>query len=291
MGIRTTVATAFSIAGAAALAVGMYGMEATGGSCTIDGNCPVPPSVMIPCFVGGMITVIVATVAGAGAVGFGLAFLAPGVGSIAAIATGYGTAVGYIFGVVFTLVGGGALVLGSLAGRGRKAAEELRATGHPGTATVLSVRDTGVSVNDNPRVRLRLQVHPADGSGDFEAELAVLVSRVSIPRAGDRYQVVYDPADRERLVLGDVQAGGGSFAAQPTMPAFPPPPAYPQPAEASGRPAPAWGTPDAAGQTPADRPLPVETVVDQLTKLDALRRSGALTEEEFQQQKARLLAQ
>lgn len=41
----------------------------------------------------------------------------------------------------------------------RKRMEELIATGKQGTAIVLKLSDTGVSVNDNPRVKLQLEIH------------------------------------------------------------------------------------------------------------------------------------
>jgi hypothetical protein len=50
-------------------------------------------------------------------------------------------------------------------------------------AVVLSVADTGMTINDNPRVKLTLQVQP-EGQAPFQAEKKVTVSRVSIPSPG-----------------------------------------------------------------------------------------------------------
>ncbi len=55
-----------------------------------------------------------------------------------------------------------------------------------------------MTINDNPRVKLTLQVQP-EGEVPFQAEKKITVSRVSIPRAGDEYVVRYDPADPSKV--------------------------------------------------------------------------------------------
>jgi len=75
----------------------------------------------------------------------------------------------------------------------RKKAEELFATGAKGAGTVVQVQDTGMTVNDNPRIKMIFRVEPLDGSPAFDAEKTTMVSRVQIPRQGDRYPVWYDP--------------------------------------------------------------------------------------------------
>jgi hypothetical protein len=54
--------------------------------------------------------------------------------------------------------------------------------GQDATATTVAVGDTGVTINNNPQVRLRLTVQPADGSPAYQAELRITVSRLAIPR-------------------------------------------------------------------------------------------------------------
>src|SRR3954454_17686706 len=78
----------------------------------------------------------------------------------------------------------------------KKKAEELFATGSKGVGTVIQVQDTGMTVNDNPRVKMIFRVEPTDGSPAFGAGKKSTVSRVQIPRQGDRYPVWYDPADQ-----------------------------------------------------------------------------------------------
>jgi hypothetical protein len=61
---------------------------------------------------------------------------------------------------------------------------------------VLAVDDTGVTINNNPRVRLRFRIEPVDGVlPPYEATKTATVSRIEIPRVGDRFPVWIDPAD------------------------------------------------------------------------------------------------
>jgi hypothetical protein len=77
----------------------------------------------------------------------------------------------------------------------RKKAEGLFQTGAKGAGTVIQVQDTGATINDNPRVKMVFRVEPLDGGPAFDAEKTSTVSRVEIPRQGDRYPVWYDPED------------------------------------------------------------------------------------------------
>jgi hypothetical protein len=72
--------------------------------------------------------------------------------------------------------------------------KKLLAEGIQARAVVINVQDTGMTINDNPRVKLTLQVQP-EGEIPFEVTKKQTVSRVSIPRIGDEYIVRYDPAD------------------------------------------------------------------------------------------------
>jgi hypothetical protein len=89
---------------------------------------------------------------------------------------------------------------------GKKRKKRLEEAGVNGMAEVVSVRDTGMTVNDNPRVALTLRVNPADGSAPFELSKKQTVSRVAIPRAGDSFGVRYDPDDHENFEIGSSEA-------------------------------------------------------------------------------------
>ena len=53
---------------------------------------------------------------------------------------------------------------------GRKRKQRLQEAGVEETGQVVSVKDTGMTINDNPRVVLTLQVTPADGSPASELD-------------------------------------------------------------------------------------------------------------------------
>ncbi len=76
--------------------------------------------------------------------------------------------------------------------------KKLLTEGVQAQAVVLNVQDTGMTINDNPRVKLTLQVQP-EGQVPFEVEKKVTVSRVSIPSIGDQYVVRYDPSDTSKV--------------------------------------------------------------------------------------------
>jgi len=77
----------------------------------------------------------------------------------------------------------------------KEKAADLMASGSKGVGTVVSVRDTGMTVNDNPRVEMVFRVEPLDGSATMDLTKKTTVSRVEIPRQGERYPVWYDSAD------------------------------------------------------------------------------------------------
>ncbi len=82
---------------------------------------------------------------------------------------------------------------------GGKRKRRLEEAGVQAPAQVLSVQDTGVTVNNNPRVKLTLSVTPQDGSAAFQVSTKQTVSRVAIPRAGDGFMIKYDPDDHENF--------------------------------------------------------------------------------------------
>ncbi|MFI5121815.1 MAG: SHOCT domain-containing protein [Vicinamibacteria bacterium] len=155
----------------------------------------------------------------------------------------------------------------------KKQAAELFESGAKGAGTVVSVQDTGMTVNDNPRVKMVFRVEPLDGSPPFDAQKTTTVSRVEIPRQGDRYPVWYDPAEPAgtwayatiaddngrttmRQLFGDVAETFVGMNA----------PAAPAPAAAGG-----------------------QDTIEQIKQLADLHSQGILSDEEFAAQKAKLL--
>lgn len=82
------------------------------------------------------------------------------------------------------------------------------AAGEPAKAVVLGLADTGTTINQNPVVRFRLEVHPEEGDA-FEADVERLVPRLQIPllQPGVIVRVKYDPATRAVALLQDATYG------------------------------------------------------------------------------------
>src|SRR3954465_1282178 len=151
----------------------------------------------------------------------------------------------------------------------RKKAEELFETGSKGVGTVLQVQDTGTTINDNPRVKMVFRVEPLDGGAAFDAQKTSTVSPVEIPRQGDRYPIWYDPSDAANTWAYATVADDNGRATMRQL---------------FGE---AANTFVGMGAPPA--PAAQADPVEQLEKLAALHAQGALTDEEFAAQKAKLL--
>ena len=76
------------------------------------------------------------------------------------------------------------------------------ATGEAAQAVIVSVVDTGVTVNDCPQARLTLEVRPATRP-PFVAETTMLVGRfqTGMVMPGASVQVRFDPADPSRVAV------------------------------------------------------------------------------------------
>lgn len=78
----------------------------------------------------------------------------------------------------------------------------LQKTGLPGKARIVEVRDTGVTINNNPQVKLVLEVKNSMGQR-YQAQCKVLVSRIN-PNAympGMEVPVKIDPKNEQNVVL------------------------------------------------------------------------------------------
>jgi hypothetical protein len=140
---------------------------------------------------------------------------------------------------------------------------------------VVSVQDTGITINDNPHIKMTVRAEPP-GEAPFTIEKRATVSRVSIPRAGDRCVVFYDPVDPQGK-------NGITFDPVPGMPI-------------DGREAPAPASmpssgPDYTlayarpGEGDDDDPL------EKIERLGELRDKGLISQAEFDDQKRRLLGE
>ena len=238
---------------------GLYHTMRIGTCGGIYAPCPSYGWIYIVAVPAGMIVSMISIFAG-GLVIFATTF---GTVGVASILVGINGGVGAEGDTTFPLVFGAIFLVPALlplffipsARRQKKQGAQLRARGKKAVATVMAVEDTGGTVNENPHVRLKLSIVPNGAGGAFEGETAMVVSRVDVPRPGDRYPVWYDPQDTTKFEIGNkIQA------AEPA--AVPEPQAPERPTE--------W--------------------VSELGKLNDLRLSGALTDEEFNRAKDRLLA-
>jgi hypothetical protein len=98
------------------------------------------------------------------------------------------------FVAIIFLAGFYPLIKGAL-GKSKKK-KVLKERGQKATAKVMTVRDTGITINNNPHIKITVEVRPG-----VTAELSHTVSRVSIPRPGDQIEIVYDPSNPENVLL------------------------------------------------------------------------------------------
>ncbi len=87
---------------------------------------------------------------------------------------------------------------------GYSEAKDLQRSGVAAQAKILSVDETGMSINDDPVIRINVEVQPADGAPPFPATIKrLLVSRLEIPQyqPGIVIAVRYDPKDTSRVSI------------------------------------------------------------------------------------------
>jgi citrate lyase gamma subunit len=94
-------------------------------------------------------------------------------------------------------------------------ANRLQKTGLPGKAKILEVKDTGITINNNPQVKLLLEVKNNFGQR-YTTQCKVLVSRINpgAYHAGMEVPVKIDPKNEQNVVI-DFTAGQSSV-----IPAF-----------------------------------------------------------------------
>jgi hypothetical protein len=84
-------------------------------------------------------------------------------------------------------------------------ARRLQESGLPATAKILDLWDTGITVNDDPVIGLRVEVSRQDGSTYTVSIPKSLVSRLDIPRfqPGSIVAVRIDPRDSMLVALDE----------------------------------------------------------------------------------------
>jgi hypothetical protein len=228
----------------------------------------------------------------------GIAFVIVGIVTFAMGGLG-GTIAGGTFvmiGVIWVLV---ALGVGGWYGSVAKkqaAEQQLFQTGERATAVIEGVEATNMMINNQPQVYLTLRVQPRNGE-EFIHQRRLVLAFGSVVQPGHLIDVAYDPANPENVAL-DVDP---RYAATPPAVYLRtrPPGQGSTPAAAPGlsggfAPAGSGGFAPAASvaysptapSAPDDDP---PTLIEQLERLAKLRDSGALSPEEFEAQKRKLL--
>ena len=93
-------------------------------------------------------------------------------------------------------------MLGDMQAEGQKA-QHLMIDGRVGSATITAVRDTDITINENPTVELDLSV-VLDGAAPYAVTHRQTISRIAIPsfQPGATVPVRVDPADHSSLIIG-----------------------------------------------------------------------------------------
>ena len=83
---------------------------------------------------------------------------------------------------------------------GLKQQQWLAQNGLDANAEVVMVTDTGATVNMNPVVVIQMKVSPAAGAS-FDLTTQTMVSRIAVPRAGDKIKIKYNPANPQQVAV------------------------------------------------------------------------------------------
>lgn len=148
-------------------------------------------------------------------------------------------------------------------------AGELMQSGVKGIGTIVGVDDTGTTINENPRIVIRMRIEPLDGSAPVERSKKATVSRVAVPRVGERYPAWFDRADPDKWMFATDMEETAPAEVKEMF------------ARARAGPLTSLGTGSAA--------RPEASPVEELARLTELWKDGALTDAEFADAKARLL--
>jgi hypothetical protein len=280
MGQNKTPGTVLGLVGCAAAGWGMYEMARSVG-CGDATGVPCPPDWLPGVLGAGIVVSVVSSFFGRGAYIFIGMFLAIGGGALGGglQTRAEGGSAMVLLGSIFLGVVLLPVLLLPFAVRKRRRAQRLLESGGEAIGTVVSFRDTGVTVNRNPRIELKLRIEPIDRSPAFDGSKTAVISRLTPPYVGQRYPVWYDRDDRSVFMLGADMDDDAPPRARRLFELA-----------RAGDP----GRPDAGAGPATDAvasavPVP-PSPLDQLAQLNDLRLAGALTEEEFNQQKAKLLS-
>lgn len=93
-----------------------------------------------------------------------------------------------------------ALTLGQAAMDGTQQSQWIAQNGIAADAEVIGVQDTGATINNNPVVMMQLKVTTSVGT-QFDTAGQTMVSRIAVPRAGDKIKIKYNPVDPTQITV------------------------------------------------------------------------------------------
>jgi putative oligomerization/nucleic acid binding protein len=180
----------------------------------------------------------------------------------------------------------------------KKLKKQLEESGKRANAVVVEIAERGMAVtrgaegvisNTELALKAHLKVQP-DDEPEFEVKKRFSFPQLAVPSAGQTIPVLYDPQDHDKIIVDyspEAQQQAAFTAAGVDPNAIGQLMAQAQQMQAQAGQGGVPGMTQMPGQAPAAQPDPVE----QLEKLAKLKESGALTEPEFEAEKAKILGQ
>ena len=185
----------------------------------------------------------------------------------------------------------------------KRVKKQLEENGKRANATVVEIAEKGMAVtrgaegvigNTELALKTHLRVQP-DDEPEFEVKKRFSYPQLAVPSAGQTVPVIYDPSDHDKIIvdyspeaqqsaaLSSAGIDAGSLSALMSQ-------AQQMQAQAAQM-QPGMGMGQVPGMAPQAPAQPQADPVEQLERLAKLKDQGALTESEFEAEKARILGQ
>jgi len=118
---------------------------------------------------------------------------------------------GSVFALIFIVVFGG--VFWSFLFKPMMVRNKLAKTGVPAQARIVSLSDTGVTINNNPQIKLLLEVTPPMGA-PYMVETKMVISRLQTAtfQPGTTIPVIVDPNDKNLVEINYDDSSSQSYA-------------------------------------------------------------------------------
>jgi hypothetical protein len=186
----------------------------------------------------------------------------------------------------------------------KKLKKQLEESGKRANAIVVEIAERGMAVtrgaegvisNTELALKAHLRVQP-DDEPEFEVKRRFSFPQLAVPSAGQTIPVLYDPQDHDKIIVDyspEAQQGAAFSTAgiDPNQIGQLMQQAQQMQAQAGQMQAGMPGMGQVPGMAPQPPAQPQADPVEQLEKLAKLKESGALTEAEFEAEKAKILSQ